>query len=38
MICMKKKNFLIAREQKLGARGHWVPLEHSPEHSPQTEF
>ena len=31
MICMKKKiDFLIAREQKLGARGHWALLEHSP--------
>ena len=26
----KKYDFLIAREQKLGARGHWALLEHSP--------
>ena len=24
-------DILGAREQKLGARGHWAPLEHSPD-------
>ena len=31
MICMKKEDILIAREQKLGARDHWALLEHSPD-------
>ena len=30
MICMKNIRFLVAREQKLGARGHWALLAHSP--------
>ena len=37
MICMKKLDFLVAREQKLGPRDHRALLEHSPEfltHSP----
>ena len=28
--CLKKYDFLVAQEQKLGARGHWALLEHSP--------
>ena len=29
-LLFKKYDFLVAQEQKLGARGHWALLKHSP--------
>ena len=29
MISVKKKDFLVAQEQKFGTKSYWVPLEHS---------
>jgi len=31
IICMKIWDFLVAQEQKFGARGQWALLEHGPD-------